>query len=137
MERKPPATAEDDDSIPHVWEDREPTLACWEKHRERLMRSAGPGRRPSVWWRYDQGREPPSRDEEGALLWRMGELQGAELAQVVKWWRIHYDDAHEMDDRTTYWRWHEIPSELVRKWDAEKRKAVPRIQELKAASRAT
>ena len=29
MERKPPPTAEDDDSIPQPWEDREPTLACW------------------------------------------------------------------------------------------------------------
>lgn len=137
MERKPPPTAEDDDSIPQPWEDREPTLACWRKHRDRLMRSEAPGRRPSVWWRYDKGMEPPPCDEESALLWRMGELQGAERAQVETWWRMEYDDAHDMDDRTRHWRWHEIPLELVKKWDAEKRGAAPRIQELKAASRAT
>ena len=67
MQRKPPATTEDDDSIPQVWELREPTLACWRKHRDRLMHSEAPGHRPSVWWRYDKGMEPPSSDEESAL----------------------------------------------------------------------
>ena len=41
---------------------------------------------------------------------------------------MDYEDAHDMDDRTTYWRWHEIPPELIKKWDAEKRRAARRIE---------
>jgi hypothetical protein len=35
-------------------------------------------------------------------------------------WRGFYDAANTMPDRTKYWRWADIPPELIKKWHAER-----------------
>jgi hypothetical protein len=65
----------------------------------------------------------------------MGELRGGELAQCMKWWRMHYDDANEVftvgsfgtirktpEQRQAYLDFHNVPHELVEQWDAERAK---------------
>jgi hypothetical protein len=50
----------------------------------------------------------------------LGALEGAELQHILGWFRDYYDDAHDMPDRTKYWRWEDIPPALIKKWDAER-----------------
>jgi hypothetical protein len=47
-----------------------------------------PGRRPHEWWLYERVRKCP--DNQAAALYRMGELSGAELAELMKCWRADY-----------------------------------------------
>jgi hypothetical protein len=111
----------EDDSLPDPWRDADEvvTRSAWAKHRDLLMRSAAPGTRPEGWWLYEHGKPPPEDENTTIYLWRIGELKAGERAQVETWWRMHYDDAGTMADRTTYWRWHDIPLELIERWDRD------------------
>jgi hypothetical protein len=121
MDRKtaPPST---DLPPPWEWPPQQITKAQWQANRDLLMSLAGSGygTRPDGWWLYEKGMDPPRN--QTAVLYQMGELHGAELERVLGWWRAYYDDANELGDRTVYWRWDDIPAELVKKWDAQRRK---------------
>src|SRR5262249_24744760 len=56
-----PTPAEEDDSIPKLWEVRTITKAGWKKHREHLLSRSSPGTRPEGWWLYEkkQTEAPP------------------------------------------------------------------------------
>jgi hypothetical protein len=76
------------DDFPRPWEDRPISQERWRRHRERLLAMDAPGRRPHEWWLYERGRKCP--DNQAAALYRMGELSGAELAELMKCWRADY-----------------------------------------------
>jgi hypothetical protein len=92
------------------------------------------GSRPQEWWLYEQGREQP--ENETQVLYSMGELRGAELAKLMKWWRDAYEEANEVlviggsigtirktpAQRQKYLDHHHVPHELVAQWDAERTK---------------
>jgi hypothetical protein len=119
MERTTPPENLD---LPKPWENQQTTRAQWQKNRAYLMSFASGGWRPDGWWLFDKGLEPPKpQHRQTRILYEMGELKGAELEKALEWFRAYYDDAHDTDDdRTAYWRWEDIPSSLIAKWDAEK-----------------
>jgi hypothetical protein len=120
MERTTPPENTD---LPLPWEDKQITKAQWQKHKEYLMRFAV-GDRPDGWWLFERNMEPPLPPwRQTKILYEMGELKGAELERVLGWWRAYYDDANELKDRTTYWRWQELPPSLIKKWDRERKRA--------------
>ena len=59
--------------------------AAWAEHRKQLIASAGPGRRPWAFYRFELGCERPSAgapDEELKLLLERGLISKSELAAV-------------------------------------------------------
>lgn len=86
---KPP---NDDRLVP--WEDRPISRERWQRHRDWMMATEGPGQRPQKWWLYEKGRKRP--ENETQTLYAMGELRGAELARLMEWWRDAYKDAYEV-----------------------------------------
>jgi hypothetical protein len=105
------------DEFPKPWDDTPITRTAWLKWRDRLLASEAPGRRPQGWWKYEHQKDPPEGIDGSIYLWRIGELRGGERAQVEAWWRTYYDEARKLPDRTAYWRWKDIPPELVELWD--------------------
>jgi hypothetical protein len=79
-----------------AWEDRPVSLERWERHRDLMMASTAAGRRPDEWWLYERQMERP-RDREADVLYQMGELDDAELAELIPRWRDHFDRANEPD----------------------------------------
>ena len=89
MERTAPPPVLD---LPLPWEDRPVSRERWEQHRALLLRREI-GARPPEWWVYDRGMEPPGPPHmQARMLFEMGELKGAELAQVLGWFRNFYDE---------------------------------------------
>jgi hypothetical protein len=107
--------------LPLPWEDRRITREQWEHHRDWLMSNCR-GTRPEGWWLYEKDREPPIPYQQARILFEMGELKGGELQQCLGWFRGMYGDALEMDKRTTYWQWDDIPPKLIKQWDRERRR---------------
>jgi hypothetical protein len=121
------------DDTPAPWEERPVSRERWQKHRAWLMDGCI-GSRPQEWWLYEQGREQP--ENETQVLYSMGELRGAELAKLMKWWRDAYEEANEVlviggsigtirktpAQRQKYLDHHHVPHELVAQWDAERTK---------------
>jgi hypothetical protein len=68
--------------------------------------------------------QPPPSKQQPRILYEMGELAGAELQQVLSWWRDDYEAACEMDDRTEHWQWRNLPPKLVQQWDRARRRAL-------------
>ena len=127
---KPP-----NDDRPVPWEDRPISRERWQRHRDWMMATEGPGQRPQEWWLYEKGRKRP--ENETQTLYAMGELRGAELARLMEWWRDAYKDAYEVftvghfgtirktpEQRQAYLDFHNVPHELVAQWDAGKVKGV-------------
>jgi hypothetical protein len=132
------------DDYPTPWEDRPISIQRWRRHRELMLRNEYPGRRPEEWWLYEREMQPPSRQDEAATLYAMGELTGSELNQVVGEWRQHYEHAlgprfsyntgatwlQGASARRAHYRWAGIPPALVRQWDAERRRQAKVIRDL-------
>jgi hypothetical protein len=127
---------------PRPWEDLIST-ARWLRYREQIMSRYCAGSRPKEWWVYEKGREKPEREDEAAALLEMAELSDAELAELMPHWREKYEEANETGfayctgskagetfanwiegaaARKAYCRWVGIPPEIVKKWDAERKR---------------
>jgi hypothetical protein len=119
---------------PTPWEDRPISLERWQRHHETMMRNQYPGSRPEEWWAYERQMAEP--EHQAAALYAMGELAGAELDQVMRDWRRHYEHARGSGfsyntggrwlggttARRAHYRWAGIPRELVKQWDSERRR---------------
>jgi hypothetical protein len=123
MSRKKPSPPVADEEPPNL--SRPGTVLTreqWETHRAYYIEAEGFGSRPDPWWRFEKNMAVPGPPcAQARILYDMGELRGAELKKVKRSWRLYYDDANHwtMEDRTSYWRWAEIPPELIAEWDAE------------------
>jgi hypothetical protein len=130
------------DDFPAPWEDRPISLERWRRHRETMMRNQYPGSRPEEWWLYERQMQQPSH--QAAALYAMGELAGAELDRVMRDWRQAYEHAlgpgfsydtgggwlQGAAARRAHQRWAGIPRELVKQWDAERRRQAKVIRKL-------
>jgi hypothetical protein len=146
---------DDDLPLPDTCEDRPISLARWRKHRDTLMRWEPAGHRPPEWWHYERKMRPPPHETETLL--KMGELVGAELAEVMTHWRERYEHAaldptfgwcigHAKDGdtfaswidgdagRREHYRFWGIPRALVKKWDRERIRNARTVAKLKAAA---
>jgi hypothetical protein len=131
------------------WEERPIERSRWERDRDAIMQfEAYPGRRPPEWWCHDRGTAVPARPQQAAALYRMGELAGAELDQVMAEWRQRYEHGltpgfrynagadgwlQGAAARRAHHRWAGIPPDIVRKWDIERRRQAKVIRTLARA----
>jgi hypothetical protein len=88
---------------------------------------------------------------QAATLYAMGELDGAELEAVTANWRQAYEHALEpafsyntgdgwlegAAARGAHYRWAGIPRELVKQWDAERKRRAAVIRNLGRVKAAT
>jgi hypothetical protein len=74
--------------LPAPWEDRPISLERWQRHRETMLQYQPAGSRPVEWWLYERQMPRPGSDEAATLL-VMGELAGAEQAEVMRARREH------------------------------------------------
>jgi hypothetical protein len=127
---------------PAPWEDRPISRERWQRHRETMMQHQPAGSRPVEWWLYE--RQMPRPHDEAATLLEMGELRGEEKVEKMRYWREQYERTCEPGfgycighknpgdtfaswlkgpaARRAHYRWAGIPRELVRKWDAERKR---------------
>jgi len=59
--------------------------ACWEAHRDRLMRQVNPGTRPAAWWAFEAAFPLDLHRGQGEQLWAIGELTPAERQEFESW----------------------------------------------------
>jgi hypothetical protein len=115
------------------------------RHRDLILANAMSGHRPDEWWIYEKGRDPPDHENETALLFSMGELTEAETESAMQGWRYFYEMTLDPDffvclgpgefiegakARSFQYRYYRIPPELVRKWDAERKRQATTIRKL-------
>ena len=118
-----------------------------QRHRGLMLGQLPAGKRPEEWWTYERQMPRPGSDE-AAKLFEMGELRGAELDEVMRDWRAHYERGVELNfsyytgggwlegaaARRALHRWAGIPADLVRRWDRERQRQAKIIRRLAAAT---
>ena len=137
-----------------VFTSKEELKSAWERAREGMMAFLNPGRRAMGWWEFDaEGLRYPGYDLERSVLWRAGKLRADERLTLEREWRAEFETAQAPDfmlndgsgellkgdcARAAHYRHHDIPRELVRRWEvaARRRRARARGAESGAASEA-
>jgi hypothetical protein len=137
-----------DSVFPGEFDSDEDRRAAWERHRDELLTESR-GRRPAAWWDYDAEIErPKDRDLETPVLYDAGLLSEAEIAELMPQWREHYDKAQEPGfeycigtakpgdtfaswikgpaAKRAHYRWAGIPREIIKRFNAERKKGVAR-----------
>ena len=148
---------DDDLPLPVPWEDRPISYARWRKHRDTIMQWAHPGKRPPEWWTYEKKKRRPV-EHETSTLFKMGELTKGELAELMPDWLAQYEKAtapgfaycvgqhpgttgalwiEGTEAREAYFRWADIPPDLIRKWNADRRRSSPIVRKLAKGAGAT
>jgi len=116
------------DAFDDAFTDEAEVHAAWEQHREALLASCPPGRRPWGWRIFDR---PEIRwrgyDFERAINWRANVLSLEERATLERQWRGDFFRGRDLKSA-------DVPRELVRRWKAELRR---RKEEPAAATAAT
>jgi hypothetical protein len=82
------------DDGPKLWEPRPISRERWERHREQMLAQSFAGHRPPEWWLYEKGLDVP-RPREEPVLFQMGELDPAEIAELMPMWRQHFQRSLE------------------------------------------
>jgi hypothetical protein len=119
---------------------------AWIRHRDRLMTAwAKHGRRPHGWWLYESPIPRPRYDTEQSTLYVAGLLTEQERAELIAWWREQYDSAwsphfshcegpgrffKDAPGRRRHLRWADIPTQLLREWNAARRRRARTIRKL-------
>jgi hypothetical protein len=120
-----------------VFGSRQELEDAWQRARERLMVSLSPGRRPQAYYEFEYPDPRPPYDLERSTLWRKDLLSADEKAVLEAEWREEFEKAqapdftlHDGSDeilvgdcaRTAYYRWADIPRELIKRWTAARRR---------------
>ena len=121
-----------------VFKDRQQLEDAWQRARERLMASLAPGRRPQGYYEFEYaGPRRPPYDLERSTLWRGGQLTADEKVTLEAEWKAEFERAQAPDftlndgsdemlvgdcARAAYYRWADIPRELVKRWTARRRR---------------
>jgi hypothetical protein len=132
-----------------VFTSREELNDAWERAREKMMASLSPGRRAMGWWEFDaEGLKHPGYDLERCILWRAGKLTADEKATLEAEWKAAFAEAQASDfmlndgsgellkgdcARQAHYHHHDIPRELIRRWEAAARRRRPRVEAPKKA----
>jgi len=119
---------------------REELFAAWEQAREHLLEGCQPGRRVMGWWEFEATIPYPSYDLERSVLWRANLLGTDEKVELEAEWKAAFEEAQAPDftlndgsgeiltgdrARGEHYRHHDIPRELVKRWEkAERRRRV-------------
>jgi hypothetical protein len=127
---------------------REELVQAWEQNRDEVMRQWGSrGRRPAGYYEFEwDGPRPPYATERSSL-WRAGVFSEAECAELEAEWKREFATAQAPDftlnngdaellrgdcARLAYYRHHDIPRELVRRWEKAARRRRSRMVREKA-----
>jgi|SRR5215471_5630501 len=120
-----------------VFSSREELEDAWQRARERMMASLGPGRRAAAFYEFEWEGTRPRYGEERSTLWRVGALTPVEKDALEVEWKVEFERAQApdftVDDgngellrgdcaRAEYYAHHDIPRELVRRWTAARRR---------------
>jgi hypothetical protein len=109
-----------------LFSDREELEAAWTAHRDELMaRWGGHGRRPMIWWELAAGGlEHPGYGRERSTLWRANVLSGAERLELEAEWKVAFDEVKARGGRARreHHEHHDIPAELIERWEGERRR---------------
>jgi hypothetical protein len=136
--------------LPDAFASPEERRAAWFTFRDQLIGvvPSSPGRRPQGWWTYEAPTPFPGLDRERSTLYRAGLLGEAERIELETEWREQFDRAQASDfwftvgpdeilegsrARRALYAWTDIPRELVKKWTAERRRQVRRIEVMAGA----
>ena len=157
---KKPDAADLQEKMP--WERTEEPIseARWRKHRATMLAECGPGRRPVEWWAYESPRKPPRKSSRKVnMLFEIGELSEAELAELMPEWREQFgkaqapdfawcigcwpgiNDAHWLtgnEAREAYLEWTGMPDKIISRFTKQRhreRRAVEALGELSKKSR--
>jgi hypothetical protein len=123
--------------------------ATWLRVRDEAMRwFAHSGRRPPGWWTYEApalGLAWPGYEQQAVVLYEAGVLEGAELAELLQFWREEFDRCHASDftvtrpwpepmltgkrARAAHLAWANIPPSLLEQFRAERRRRHQRNQQ--------
>jgi len=105
---------------------REELVAAWAAGRAVVMRLWGShGRRPMAWWEFDAGDlEHPGYSHERSYLYEAGVLSEAERSELEAEWRHEFDAARGKSarERREHYEFHDIPPELIERWQGERRR---------------
>jgi hypothetical protein len=108
---------------------REELETAWREHRSELMARWGShARRPAAFYEFEWDGPRPAYAVERSVLWRApGVLSADERIEVETEWRRDFDATKGMSasERREHLDYHDVPSELIAVWEAE-RKAAPR-----------
>src|SRR5262249_30949427 len=81
-----------------VFSSRQELVAAWERARERMMASLGPGRRPCAYYEFEYpGGRRPAYAEERSTLWRANLLSDAERTTLEAEWKTEFETAQAPD----------------------------------------
>jgi len=112
-----------------LFNSREELVQAWTEHRDEIMRQWGShGRRPAAYYEFEWDGPRPPYAQERSVLWRApGVLSADERIEVETEWRRDFDATKGMSasERREHLDYHDVPSELIAAWEAE-RKAAPR-----------
>jgi hypothetical protein len=129
---------------------REELVAAWQRGREYIMRLWGShGRRPMGWWEFEAGDlKHPGYFRERSALWRAGQLTEVERAELEHEWKAAFQEAQAPDftvnasdaellkgdcARAAHYDHHDIPRELVKRWEKAARRQRARAERQPAA----
>jgi hypothetical protein len=121
-----------------VFKTRQQLRKAWMRSRAQAMKLWGQdGRRPQAFWEFDSPVPFPGRDLEQSTLWRLGVFSADEKVRVERQWREALERAQDPNfsyclgpaefligdlARKAHYKWCDIPSELIQKWSAERRR---------------
>jgi hypothetical protein len=116
---------------------REELQRAWLTHRDRVMTAyAKRGRRPLGWWEFEAAPLAfPGPNRERSTLSEHGLLAPEERIDLLNFWRREFERSLASDfrlhaggriltgvaARRAHYRWADIPAELVKAWDEERR----------------
>jgi len=120
-----------------LFSSREHLERAWQRARERLLTISNPGRRPLAFYEFEFDGHRPPYDTERSVLWRKGLLSADEKVALEAEWKAEFERAQAPDftlndgsdemlvgdcARAAYYRWEDIPRELVKRWTAARRR---------------
>jgi hypothetical protein len=126
----------------HAFPSEEARRAAWFEHRDELLLSMGPGRRPCAFWEYDpEAPRYPRHGCQARVLYERGLLTEAEVAELEAKWRQGFEAAwrpgfsictgqiegraHWLEGaqaRDAHYRWLGIPRPLLRHLKSARRR---------------
>jgi hypothetical protein len=101
---------------------------AWDRGRGVCMRLWGSqGRRPQAWWYLEGsalGLAHPGYFREQSYLYAHNVLTEAERTALVDRWKVEFDavKGKSAQERRQTYEHHDIPAELIEKWQGERRK---------------
>jgi len=109
-----------------LFNSREELVQAWTEHRDEIMRQWGShGRRPAAYYEFEWDGPRPPYATERSTLWRApGVLSESERIEVETEWQREFAAARGKSarERREHYEFHDIPNELVERWQGERRR---------------